>query len=191
MTAIPVINDSVFWGDLQPVPWVQVRLESGSLPNMLLLAIKIGKHSIDVCGVRFAREGALVGVNFMGPQHLMQVRAEVLVSAAVQRAAGLLGEHDPRIGWVATEPERFDRQRGFDLRCPLFDPTRWVNPHWSFHGEADVHHERQGPRIACPFCQELFTEDQPPMWSGANLQWTHAQCWMGAHRAPIVDRKTG
>jgi len=191
MTAIPVVNDSVFWGDLQPVPWVQVRLEPGSLPDMLTLVIKIGRHSIDVGGARFARDYAFVGVNFMAPQHTIVDLVPLAVAAAARRAAGLLGEHDPRIGWVATEPDRFDRQRGFDLKCPLFDPTRWINPHWSLHGDADVRHERQGPRIACPFCQQLFTEDEPPMWSGANLQWTHMQCWWGAHGAPIVDPHTG
>ena len=91
---------------------------------------------------------------------------ETLFDTMVQEIRPIVCELDHRIG---TLWEGVDGPNPLPA-CPLFDPPRFVFPAWE-----------QVPGVQaqpCPFCHQVFTPSQSPMWGGGDLRWVHPACWI-------------
>lgn len=75
-------------------------------------------------------------------------------------------EFDPRIG--------FTWEGGDGLpACPLFDPPEdFSRTGLSMEGKDGSFLEP-----SCAFCGEDHTDDEAPVWGGANMMWLHRGCW--------------
>ena len=174
----------ILWGDLEPVPWIQLRLfnESdlyGSVVAQLVAAVT--PYDQKVCGERFhvsppqqyfscafsidrhhlTHTSTVEGVVDLLRQHLLHTGHQM---------APFLYAHDPRIGKVW----------GRDVPClqksPLFDPPGMRTPYY----EPDR-------TSLCPLCQKPMTFSNPAMWAGGAIHWVHEDCWMQGARNRVVE----
>jgi len=167
------------WGDVDPKGLWWAKVSVFTSPDQFSRTMKVGMvakfedhyQTIHRCQYSLRSRVGEVWVevserdlaSVSNQQHLLAFTFQDLL----EELRPFMYEYDPRIGQVLAGPG------DIRTRCDLFDPTHVPNPYWLDEGDG-------GPAPGhrkCPLCGEGFIPDDPPMWAGGNLMWTHIRCW--------------
>jgi len=173
------------FGDLRQPSWVKFEIDAALDPEharfLFMITVRIEPHSrkavIDgtVLQSRFDRRKKF-NFEFGLPRNVVeQFRSDVpklfvkWMSETLLKNAYRIYEFDPRIGFT------WNGGDGLPV-CPLFDPPE----DFSRTGLPMEGKKLTVLEPSCAFCGEDHTDDETPVWSGANMMWLHRGCW----RAP-------